>query len=309
MGLRLMAKAKKNKTSKFFIKHIIKIALFAWAIVILSYAINFRVHSVSDKSGDWGTFGDFVGGILNPMLSFLALIIVLKTYLSQQKELKETQKILKEQSETQKRQQFDSTFFALLQELKSLNESLKDISIKKDVHRDMSQLSNGLLLSGGRQNDLSDEIDEIRSNALRIFDKYPQFKILFQLLEFIAINSKNDITENLNSDDISKDNVSRSEMIYSNIIKALLPDKLMQLVAIAITFLCNEKNENKHYCKYKLLIERYAFFEYSSFKYEKDDDQLLEEGFEAVKNEQPAHMTDKIFEEVKNFYNPKAFGK
>ncbi|MDD2865384.1 MAG: hypothetical protein PHC99_11790, partial [Methylococcales bacterium] len=88
-----------EKISHFFTTHIIKIAILALTVVLVFYFFNFHGQLSSDNN-KWGLFGDYFGGTLNPILSFLALIIVLKTYLSQQEELQETRKILKEQSET-----------------------------------------------------------------------------------------------------------------------------------------------------------------------------------------------------------------
>jgi hypothetical protein len=42
---------------------------------IIAYIINFHNGEISDKSADWGTFGDFVGGTLNPFISILSLTV------------------------------------------------------------------------------------------------------------------------------------------------------------------------------------------------------------------------------------------
>lgn len=76
----------------------------------------------------WGQLGDFIGGMLNPVLSFFALLAVLLSLRSQSAELraardeaKAAQKILeqqttiaKEQSKLFERQNFESAFFGLL---------------------------------------------------------------------------------------------------------------------------------------------------------------------------------------------------
>ena len=110
-----------KKVHDFCINNAIFIALFAFAVVVCSYVAKFYAHNFSNSSSDWGTFGDFVGGTLNPLLSFLALIILLRTFsmqreelIIQREELKDTKEILKTQSQTQIKQQFESTFFALL---------------------------------------------------------------------------------------------------------------------------------------------------------------------------------------------------
>lgn len=77
----------------------------------------------------WGQIGDFVGGVLNPVLSFIALLAVVLSLRSQASELraaraearaaqstqiKQTQ-IFKEQSQLIERQSFETVFFGLLQ--------------------------------------------------------------------------------------------------------------------------------------------------------------------------------------------------
>lgn len=68
-----------------------------------------------------GVFGDFLGGVLNPILSFLSLIAILLTIILQSKELKETRKEIKRSAEAQSKaekalhqQAFENTFFNML---------------------------------------------------------------------------------------------------------------------------------------------------------------------------------------------------
>ncbi|EPC9414991.1 hypothetical protein ACR3SC_004225 [Klebsiella variicola] len=56
-------------------------------LVVGSYISNFRASSISSNPSDWGVLGDYVGGILNPLISLITLFYLLKTYLSQKEEL------------------------------------------------------------------------------------------------------------------------------------------------------------------------------------------------------------------------------
>ena len=95
-----------------------------FCLVIGGYAVWFYVvqhQALSLNSGDWGTFGDFVGGILNPLVAFSAFYWLTVSVLIQKKEfsktaeaLEETSKAQKEQALTQSRQRFEGTFFQLL---------------------------------------------------------------------------------------------------------------------------------------------------------------------------------------------------
>lgn len=62
----------------------------------------------------YNELGDFVGGITAPFLSLVALVLLYLTYKSQKEELFQTRQILTKQTETLDKQQFETTFFNLL---------------------------------------------------------------------------------------------------------------------------------------------------------------------------------------------------
>ena len=68
------------------------IVAFAIVAIIVVYGFYFfkffSGFKFSDQTGVWGTFGDYVGGILNPILSFFSLIAISLTLTLQIKELK-----------------------------------------------------------------------------------------------------------------------------------------------------------------------------------------------------------------------------
>ncbi len=53
----------------------IVLALIAISTPIYIYWKDFHSLNRSGNPNDWGTFGDFIGGILNPIISFLTLIV------------------------------------------------------------------------------------------------------------------------------------------------------------------------------------------------------------------------------------------
>ncbi|MFO4727604.1 hypothetical protein V5H10_17460 [Vibrio cholerae] len=91
---------------------IVTLSLVAYTIVITSYIKNFGT-TWSLEQGDWGTFGDFVGGTLNPMFSFMALIALLITIILQGKELEQTRIELKRTADANEKQ---STYLSAQQE-------------------------------------------------------------------------------------------------------------------------------------------------------------------------------------------------
>ncbi|HHS7810315.1 putative phage abortive infection protein [Pseudomonas putida] len=75
----------------------------------------------SSTASYWGQLGDFAGGFLNPLLSFLALMAVLKTMSLQRAEMKAAQQEAKTATQEQRqqtavysRQMFESTLFGML---------------------------------------------------------------------------------------------------------------------------------------------------------------------------------------------------
>lgn len=67
------------------------------ALAGYSYFFWFRLgHSLSEDPADWGVFGDFIGGLANPIVSLATLLIVVLAYLHQRRELAATAKALEE---------------------------------------------------------------------------------------------------------------------------------------------------------------------------------------------------------------------
>lgn len=58
-------------------------ALYVSILLLLavwgSYFGNFH-GALSDVQGDWGTFGDFTGGVINPLLNFITIYLLITQY-------------------------------------------------------------------------------------------------------------------------------------------------------------------------------------------------------------------------------------
>ncbi|MGV2834643.1 hypothetical protein [Pseudomonas shirazensis] len=74
--------------------------------VLINYFSNFP-FVVSKDQAVWGQFGDYFGGVLNPLLSFFALLGLLATLKAQQKEAKKAE-------DRHQQQTFDARLFQLL---------------------------------------------------------------------------------------------------------------------------------------------------------------------------------------------------
>lgn len=120
--------------------------LFCLTVIALTAAhfqfgidIPFLSISNPDTAQYWGQIGDFIGGILNPTLSFIAFLTLLYTLKVQSDELKEARiesKIAREEAKSAnsiqeyqtrvfERQSFESAFFGLLNAHRKITEDVK----------------------------------------------------------------------------------------------------------------------------------------------------------------------------------------
>lgn len=105
-----------------FICHILKIQHFKNGV--LSIKDNSKTDILDkDKTnpiGDWGTFGDFIGGTLNPILGLISVLLLFGTWRLTSKTLDITKQELSVQ-------QFDTIFWGLLDYLKKTENQLYNL--------------------------------------------------------------------------------------------------------------------------------------------------------------------------------------
>jgi hypothetical protein len=93
---------------------LIPVIVSVLVIVILSYVARFYSASFSQRTEDWGTLGDYFGGLMNPVISFATLMVAYAVWKLQKSELHDTQMALKEQAKTAELQRQEQRFFDLL---------------------------------------------------------------------------------------------------------------------------------------------------------------------------------------------------
>lgn len=81
------SKAENVKASYYRLVFIIVFSLFV--IVIGAYISNFHTHIISKSVSDWGAFGDYIGGLLNPVLSLVSVVLILVTIKQQEVSLRQ----------------------------------------------------------------------------------------------------------------------------------------------------------------------------------------------------------------------------
>jgi hypothetical protein len=108
----------------------------AFVLALSLYLYRFA-GPLSDSQATWGVFGDYMGGTLNPILTFLTLLALLATIVLQAqelhlstKELRQSSRALRSQSSTLQVQQFENAFFQLL----NLHNSIVNNLETRDQH-------------------------------------------------------------------------------------------------------------------------------------------------------------------------------
>jgi len=128
-----------GKTEDDTTKNLYSIFKFAVLITVTVLALNLILRIEYFNLSEWklGEFGDFFGGVLNPILTFLMFLGLIITIVMQKtelalarKEFSKTASALKEQSVSSKQQVLENTFFNLL---KIHNDTLESLRFNDEV--------------------------------------------------------------------------------------------------------------------------------------------------------------------------------
>ncbi|WP_417327819.1 putative phage abortive infection protein [Halarcobacter sp.] len=234
--------------------------LFSAAIIFVLGIFAFYIDTFSNKvitkdTESFAFFGDFIGGTLNPILAFLAFLALLYTIKIQSDELSATREELAKSAKAQQEQSkslelqnkatelqiFENTFFQLLEQ----HNQYLDLVVKENIEFEyfykekieFKMIKTRLL-----------NLDEIYSEFKKINQSKRSLKnyfmTLFQILKYIDEYAKiNDI----------------NAKFYTNIIRALIDDEILRLLAINC-------NAYPNFTKYKEYIVKYALFEHIYIK-------------------------------------------
>lgn len=103
-------------------------ALIAICSVVSAYIYRFGIQLGADFAVDpanWGTFGDFIGGLLNPVLSFISVILLIQSLTLQNEANADLRNELKNTERTEKLRSFSTLFFHMIASQKELFDSFK----------------------------------------------------------------------------------------------------------------------------------------------------------------------------------------
>ena len=88
-------------------------AVLFLVVAVIFYYLNFNEGGISSNPADWGTFGDYLGGVLNPLFGFLTLIALLITIILQKQELDKTKTELNKVREDAEKNNTETTIFQM----------------------------------------------------------------------------------------------------------------------------------------------------------------------------------------------------
>lgn len=154
------------------------LAIILLGIVWVFYFSNFN-NGLSASQGDWGTFGDFTGGVVNPLLNFITIYLLITQY-------KEASKDLKRQREEDAIKSFEGSFFTFT--TIALNE-YKTYEIKFDGEIYKSAEAIGFIQEFVEQSSKKGEKVGIKFNELdqqlhdSIFSLISSYCVVFKLIE------------------------------------------------------------------------------------------------------------------------------
>lgn len=99
---------------------------------ITTYAVAFRSMSAMEDPAAWGTFGDFIGGLMNPLVSVLTLFVAISVWRLQKAELEltrnemaQTKDAMEDQAKTAEQQRREQRFFDFLSIYRSTVDSIE----------------------------------------------------------------------------------------------------------------------------------------------------------------------------------------
>lgn len=220
----------------------------------------------------WGQIGDFVGGLLNPVLSFFALMAVLFNLVLQRKELSLARKDAKDAHDTQKRQSeifemqnFESVFFRLLDAHSRLA-----VSVKSNAGASSYVGMEGFDRAASSFLPKNPVLVRVETNEQKVFfvsecaSKYVAanigslghyFRSLYQILKYI--DNYGQVSVNLSEATMARIKVRRAvrnyykQRTYSNMLRAQLSNS--EILCVFLNCLTPEGAGLKSY------VEKYSF--------------------------------------------------
>lgn len=106
-------------------------------LVALAYFVNFYLKlgfGISTKVSDWAALGDYMGGLLGPMLNFITIFILVKSLVFQRVSNEELRAEIERNRKIDRLRSFENLFFNMLETQKNIFEALNlDVEVDGEV--------------------------------------------------------------------------------------------------------------------------------------------------------------------------------
>ena len=126
----------RNKNTQFYILVIVLPSVFIILSLIVIYAVKGYINFKDLDFDALSAFGTFLSGFLGTILTIIATILIYRTYIMQDEQLKSQNLELELQRKLITQQQFESTFFNMLNVHRDLKNNLYINNLGKIIHND-----------------------------------------------------------------------------------------------------------------------------------------------------------------------------
>lgn len=263
-----------SKNTSFITIVLITLSIVTTALGL--YFWKFYSYGLSNKIADWASFGAYVGGILGTCFAFATFWMLLSTFRLQQK-----------QSKNIEVQQFETTFYSLLE---LHNQKLSELDLDPDklakLFDNDSRIGQALNMPDDEFMEVPDasifqskeekyrttekpdaarkHLEELQREILEDIELSQYFRILYQLLKYIARNNIKNPNHNFDAKHLNDtSNLSiEYEKMYSSIARGFVPVSLLPILALNCIY-TPKGLENLD--SYQTLLERYNFLEHIRF--------------------------------------------
>lgn len=160
---------------------LVMIAIFAVILIFTIYFVQFS-GDISSNQNVWGVFGDFIGGTLNPILSFFMLIAIVLTLVVQNKEMQLTREELEKSAEALEHQR----------EISAKQSVHFDIQAKKeDVYRMIKEVYKDIITESELVKKFYENNSLVNGKTYKIFEVFGKNNDIEAYDNIDSVNEKN----------------------------------------------------------------------------------------------------------------------
>lgn len=229
------------------------LAIFSVALTYFIYFYFFLKYSLSISADDWSGFGDYFGGILNPILSFIAVVLLIKSLDTQKRANDCLVSQLASAEKAEKLRKFENLFFNLVSSQREIYKGLK-LNVKI-LHKEQELVAEKALFIMDSRIEYLREEESIEAVIEYVEEVDKEDRIYSLMRAFYLIVRL--ITDNL-SDDNGFDVVERK--LYFRMMINLTDFTHLRLVLTGLMYLdCYPSNYLKEHSEFIAILNELGF--------------------------------------------------